>query len=98
MNLCRERNSFLLARINEKCKEETKMSELNLNEMEKVSGGLVVDDPEKNKFWIIRPNGTVIAPAPTKELAIEFAKQFGTSPTVIDMKEYKAKFGRDLVW
>jgi len=40
----------------------------------------------------------VIAPAPTKELAIEFAKQFGTSPTVIDMKEYKAKFGRDLVW
>ena len=49
------------------------MSELNLNEMEEVSGGLVVDDPEKNKFWIIRPNGT-------------------------DMKEYKAKFGRDLVW
>ena len=74
------------------------MSELNLNEMEEVSGGLVVDDLEKNKFWIIRPNGTVIAPAPTKELAIEFAKQFGTSPTVIDMKEYKAKFGRDLVW
>ena len=81
-----------------KNKMNTNTVELNLNEMEKVSGGLVVDDPEKNKFWIIRPNGTVIAPAPTKELAIEFAKQFGTSPTVIDMKEYKAKFGRDLVW
>lgn len=74
------------------------MEELNLNEMEKVSGGYVVDDPEKNKFWIIRQNGTVIAPAPNEEQAMEFAKQFGTSPTVITMDEYKAKFGRDLVW
>lgn len=74
------------------------MNELNLNEMEKVSGGLVVNDTEENKFWIIRQNGTVIAPAPSLELAIEFAKQFQTSPSVITKEEYKAKFGRELVW
>lgn len=74
------------------------MEELKLNEMEKVSGGLVVDDPEANKFWIIRDDGTVIAPAPTKDLAIEFANQFNTSPDVITMDQYKEKFGRDLVW
>jgi hypothetical protein len=79
-------------------KEDNNMEELNLNEMEQVSGGLVVSDPEQNKFWIIRQNGTVIAPAPTEELAIEFAKQFQTSPTVITKEEYKAKFGRELIW
>lgn len=74
------------------------MTELNPEIMKTANGGLVVNDPEQNKFWIIRQNGTVIAPAPSEELAVEFAKQFGTSPTVITMEEYKARFGRDLVW
>lgn len=74
------------------------MEELKLNEMEKVSGGLVVDDPEANKYWIVRQDGTVIGPAPTEEQAISFAKQFNTSPDVITMDQYKEKFGRDLVW
>lgn len=72
--------------------------ELNLNEMEKVSGGFVVEDTMANKYWVVRQDGSVIAPAPNKEQAIEFAKAFSTSGTVITREEYKKRFGRDLVW
>ena len=59
------------------------MKELKPEEMEKVSGGYVVNDEKENKFWIVRQDGTVIAPAPSKEQAIEFAKAFSTSQAVI---------------
>ena len=95
MYRCSEQIATAIQRIT---KEEITMENLNLNEMEAITGGLVVADPEQNKFWIIRQNGTVIAPAPTEELAIEFARQFQTSPTVITKEEYKTRFGRDLVW
>ena len=72
--------------------------EINLNEMEKVNGGYVVDDAANNKFWIVRQDGSVIAPAPSLEKAQEFAKEFQTSPSVMTMEEYKKHFGRDLIW
>jgi hypothetical protein len=72
--------------------------EINLNEMEKVSGGYVVNDETNNKYWIVRQDGSVIAPAPSLEKAQEFAKEFQTSPSVMTMDEYKKHFGRDLVW
>ena len=72
--------------------------EINLNEMEKVSGGYVVNDETNNKYWIVRQDGSVIAPAPSLEKAQEFAKEFQTSPSVMTMDEYKKNFGRDLVW
>ena len=72
--------------------------EINLNEMEKVNGGYVVNDETNNKYWIVRRDGSVIAPAPSLEKAQEFAKDFQTSPTVMTMEEYKKHFGRDLVW
>ena len=72
--------------------------EINLNEMEKVSGGYVVNDEANSKFWIVRQDGSVIAPAPSMEKAQAFAKDFQTSPTVMTMEEYKKHFGRDLVW
>ena len=72
--------------------------EINLDEMGKVSGGYVVNDEANNKFWIVRQDGSVIAPAPSMEKAIEFAKDFQTSPSVMTMDEYKKHFGRDLVW
>lgn len=74
------------------------INELNPNEMEKVSGGYVVDNGTGDKFWIIRQNGTVIAPAPTLEQAKEYAKAFGVSATVMNLEEYKARYGRDLKW
>ena len=72
--------------------------ELSLDEMEAVTGGFVVNDPVENKFWVIRQNGTVIAPASSQEDAIQFAKAFSTSPTVITKEEYVARYGRELVW
>ncbi len=72
--------------------------EINLNEMEKVNGGYVVNDAANNKFWIVRQDGSVIAPAPSLEKAQEFAKDFHTSPSVMTMEEYKKHFGRDLIW
>ena len=74
------------------------MERIEPDDLDKVTGGYVVDDSYSNKYWIVRQNGTVIAPAPSLELAIEFAKEFRTSPSVLTMEEYKAKFGRDLVW
>ncbi len=71
---------------------------LNMEEMEKVTGGYVVDEGTGNKFWVVRQDGSVIAPAPTLEKAIEFAKAFSVSTTVMDRAEYKKRFGRDLEW
>ena len=67
-------------------------------DLEKVTGGCVVYDPDEDKYWIVRQDGTVIAPVPTREKAVEFAKAFSTSPDVITMEEYRKKYGRDLVW
>jgi hypothetical protein len=72
--------------------------EINLGEMGKVNGGYVVNDEANNKYWIVRQDGSVIAPAPSVEKAQEFAKEFQTSPTVMTMEEYKKHFGRELVW
>ena len=67
-------------------------------DLEKVTGGCVVYDPDEDKYWIVRQDGTVIAPVPTRDKAVEFAKAFSTSPDVITMEEYRKKYGRDLVW
>ena len=67
-------------------------------DLEKVTGGCVVYDPDEDKYWLVRQDGTVIAPVPTQEKAVEFAKAFSTSPDVITMEEYRNKYGRDLVW
>ena len=71
---------------------------LNLDEsaLEGVAGGYVVDDGQK--YWIVRQDGSVISPAPGREKAQEFAKAYGLSTTVLNKEEYKAKFGRDLIW
>jgi len=71
---------------------------LTLDEMEKVSGGLVVNDTVAKKFWVVREDGTVIGPAPDQEHATEYAKAFSVSQRVITTDEYKKLFGHDLVW
>ena len=74
----------------------TEKKELNLPGMEKVSGGYVVDNGTGDKYWVVRQDGSVIAPAPSLENAIDFAKAFGVSTTVMDRAEYKKRFGREL--
>ena len=77
---------------------KNEMQELNLDQMEQVSGGLVVEDPVNKKFWVVRQDGNVIAPAPDLESAISFAKSFDISGTVMTLEEYRKHFGRELIW
>ena len=67
-------------------------------ELREVSGGMIVDDGDGKKFWLVRQNGTVISPVPGLEKAEEFAKAYGESTKVVSKEEYKNLFGRDLVW
>ena len=72
---------------------------LTLEEMEKVAGGLVVNDVAAKTYWVVRDDGTVIGPAPDAEHAIDYAKAFsGVSQRIISTDEYKKMFGHDLVW
>ena len=68
------------------------------DQLENVSGGIIVDDGDGKKFWLVRQNGTVISPVPGLENAVEFAKAYGESTRVVTQEEYKKLFGRDLVW
>ncbi len=83
-------------------KEETMMENkekkaLSQDEMEKAAGGVVVED-EANKYWIVRQDGTVVAPVQSLEDAVEFAKSLSTNTTVISKSKYKDMFGRDFSW
>jgi len=53
--------------------ENKEKKALCLDEMEKAAGGVVVED-EANKYWIVRQDGTVVAPVQSLEDAVEFRK------------------------
>ena len=73
--------------------------ELNLDELKDVNGGMIVEEgEEEKKFWLIRQDGSVIAPIPSKEMAVQFAHSMSVSPDVITREEYKERFGRELLW
>ena len=76
----------------------TEKNELHMEEMEKVSGGYVVEDGTGSKYWVVRQDGKVIGPAPTLDNAIDFAKAFGVSTKVMTLEEDKNFFGHDLKW
>ena len=74
--------------------ENKEKKALSLDEMENAAGGVVVED-EANKYWIVRQDGTVVAPVQSLEDAVEFAKSLSTNTTVISKSKYKDMFGRD---
>ena len=74
------------------------MKELNLKELEKVSGGYVVDNGTGDKFWIVLQDGTVKGFAPTEAQAKDYSRAFGASTAVLTHEDYTQKFGRDLTW
>lgn len=76
----------------------SKIRELKWEELEKISGGYVVDDETNNKFWIVLQDGTVKGYAPTEAQAKDYARAFGASTTVLTPEDYKQKFGHDLEW
>ena len=72
------------------------MTEMDLNELEKTSGGVIVDTGEK-KLYIVRQDGTVIGPAPSQN-AVSFAKTMSVSTEIITAEEYEKRFGRPVKW
>lgn len=71
------------------------LSDLDLDE---VAGGAIVDEGDGKKFWLVRQDGTVIAPVPGIKKAAEFAKAFNVSQQIMTKEEYALHFGRELVW
>jgi hypothetical protein len=75
-----------------------KMKELNDQMAEEISGGVIVDDGDGKKFWLVRQDGTVISPVPSKEKAVDFAKAYNISQQIMTKEEYARRFGRELAW
>ena len=75
-----------------------KMKALDDLTTEEVAGGVIVDDGDGKKYWLVRQNGTVISPVPGKEKAVEFAAAYGISTQIMTKEEYAHHFGRELVW
>ena len=71
---------------------------MNDQELQAVSGGVIVDDGDGKKFWLVRQDGTVISPVPGREKAIEFAKAYNTSTQIMTKEEYARHYGRELAW
>ena len=72
------------------------MRSLNPEELDNISGGLIVEDG--HQLWVVRQDGTVYAPAPDRNTAVKYANQINVSTTILTRDEYKARFHRDLVW
>ena len=75
-----------------------KIEKLNDQMAEEISGGVIVDDGDGKKFWLVRQDGTVISPVPGKEKAVDFAKAYNISQQIMTKEEYARRFGRELVW
>ena len=71
---------------------------LPLETLEMVTGGTIVDDGDGEKFWLVRQDGTVIAPTYGKEKAKEMAHSFNISTEIMTKEEYEKHFGRELKW
>ena len=74
------------------------IEEMDAEDLTNVSGGLIVDDGDGKKYWLVRQNGTVISPVPGLKKAQDFIKAYGEDTRVISKEEYRKLYGRDLVW
>ena len=74
------------------------MVELSDEMLAGVAGGLIVDDGDGKKFWLVRQDGTVISPVPGREKAVEFARAYNISQKIMTKEEYARHFGRELKW
>ena len=74
------------------------MKEMNAEDLTSATGGLIVDDGDGKKYWLVRQNGTVISPVPGLKNAQDFIKAYGEDARVISKEEYRRLYGRDLVW
>ena len=77
---------------------ENKSVKLEDLPMEDIAGGVIVEDNDGSKFWLVRQDGSVISPVPNKEQAIDFAHAYSISTQIMTKEEYAKHFGRPLVW
>ena len=77
---------------------ENKSVKLEDLTMEDVAGGVIVEDNDGKKYWLVRQDGSVISPVPSKEQAIDFADAYSISTQIMTKEEYAKHFGRPLVW
>ena len=84
--------------MSEEIKKEAQDMELNLNDLENVAGGLVVDCGWSRNYRIVdEKTGEIIDTnwfAPKN--AQEVARFNGVSTDIITMEEYKKRFGHDI--
>ena len=67
--------------------DQTKKVQLD-EDLDAVSGGLLVDEGNGKQYWLVRRDGSVIAPVPVEKGA-EFAKAYGLSDKVVTKEEYR---------
>lgn len=77
---------------------ENKSVKLEDLTMEDVAGGTIVEDNDGKTYWLVRQDGSVISPVPSKEQAIDFAHAYSISTQIMTKEEYAKHFGRPLVW
>ena len=76
---------------------KNQLNEVKMDELAQVVGGVIVAEGD-GRFWVVRQDGTVLAPVQSLEDAVEFAKSLSTNTTVISKSKYKDMFGRDFSW
>ena len=77
-------------------KEYKQLHELTPEELGNATGAAIVADGDK--YWLVRQDGTVVAPAPSQAKAIEFAKTLSISTEILTKEEYAKRFARELRW
>jgi len=59
---------------------------------------VIVEDNDGKTYWLVRQDGSIISPVPSKEKAIDFAHAYSISTQIMTKEEYASRFGRPLVW
>ena len=59
---------------------------------------MIVEDNDGKTYWLVRQDGSIISPVPSKEKAIDFAHAYSISTQIMTKEEYARHFGRPLVW
>ena len=95
--LWRNRRTYRKEVISMENMRNEKMEKVTLDDLAKASGGVIVEEGD-GRFWVVRQDGTVYAPAPSLEKAIEYAKTLSISTEVLTKAQYRKRFGRDLQW
>ena len=78
-------------------KKLEQVTEMSSKALDRATGGTIVEE-DPGKFWVIRQDGTVIAPAPSREKALEYARTLNVSTEILTKEGYEKRFGRPLVW